>query len=151
MADCYNLVGFQNHLKFSEQLRVFRMIPGLENAEFLRFGQIHRNSYINSPRLIHPTLQSKNNPKLFVAGQIWEPVFPPRSTACGSLCYYISFAGPENFQPANITFGLLPEVSAEMKRSMRDRKARHRWQVQECLRQMDDWIRSAEAGAEAVS
>ena len=177
MADCYNLVGFQNHLKFSEQLRVFRLIPGLENAEFLRFGRIHRNSYINSPKLLHPTLQAKKNPKIFFAGQICgvegyiesiatgllaginasrlaqgqEPVFPPRSTACGSLAHYIAFAGPADFQPANITFGLLPEISSEVKRSIRDRKERHRWQVQESLRQMEYWIRSLEAGCEAVS
>jgi methylenetetrahydrofolate--tRNA-(uracil-5-)-methyltransferase len=171
MADCYNLVGFQNHLKFSEQLRVFRLIPGLENAEFLRFGQIHRNSYINSPRLLHPTLQAKNNPKVFFAGQICgvegyvesiatgllaginasrlarggEPVSPPRHTACGSLAHYIAFAGSADFQPANITFGLLPEISPEMKKKLRDRKERHRWQIEESLREMDDWIKSGSA------
>jgi methylenetetrahydrofolate--tRNA-(uracil-5-)-methyltransferase len=168
MADCYNLVGFQNHLRFPEQQRIFRMIPGLENAEFLRFGQIHRNSYINSPKLLHPTLQAKSNPTLFFAGQICgvegyiesiatgllaginasrlvqglEPVSPPRHTACGSLVHFIAFAESADFQPANITFGLLPEISPEMKKKMRHRKQRHRWQVQESLRQMDDWIKS---------
>jgi len=171
MADCYNLVGFQNHLKYSEQVRVFRLIPGLENAEFLRLGQIHRNSYINSPRLLGPTLQTKMNPKVFFAGQICgvegyiesiatgllaginasrlaqgqEPVSPPRSTACGSLTHYISFAGSADFQPANITFGLLPGISPEMKKSMKDRKERHQWQIQESLRRMDEWIRSVGA------
>lgn len=171
MADCYNLVGFQNHLRFPEQQRVFRMIPGLESAEFLRFGQMHRNSYINSPKLLHPSLQAKSNPKLLFAGQICgvegyiesiatgllaginasrlaqgvEPVSPPRDTACGSLVHYIAFAGSTDFQPANITFGLLPEVSPEMKKTVRDRKERHRLQVEGSLRQMDDWIQSVGA------
>ena len=165
MADCYNLVGFQNHLKFPEQKRVFRLIPGLENAEFLRFGQIHRNSYIHSPRLLHPTLQSRKRPELFFAGQLCgvegyvesiatgllaginasrfaegrEPLAPPRSTACGSLVHFLSTEGKENFQPANISFGLLAEPSADLSR-VRDRKERHRLQVQEALKNMDRWM-----------
>jgi methylenetetrahydrofolate--tRNA-(uracil-5-)-methyltransferase len=164
IADCYNLVGFQNHMKFPEQSRVFRIIPGLENAEFLRFGQIHRNSYIHSPRVLLPTLQTKKNSNLFFAGQICgvegyiesiatgllaginasrlfqslEPLSPPRSTACGSLAQYVAFAGIEDFQPANISYGLM-EASDRMQK-IRDKKERRRIQSQEALRYMDEWI-----------
>jgi methylenetetrahydrofolate--tRNA-(uracil-5-)-methyltransferase len=166
MADCYNLVGFQNHLKFPEQIRVFRLIPGLENAGILRFGQIHRNTYIHSPGLLYPTLQARKSPKLFFAGQICgvegyiesiatgllagvnaarlaqgdEPLPPPRGTACGSLVHYIASAGLESFQPVNISFGLLTETSAEIRSRVRDKKERHRIQVQEALANMDQWI-----------
>ena len=164
MADCYNLVGFQNHLKFPEQKRVFRLIPGLENAEFLRFGQIHRNSYIHSPRLLLPTLQSQKCPTLFFAGQLCgvegyvesiamgllaginayrlakgrDPLSPPRSTSCGSLTHYIS-SETKNFQPANASFGLLTASSLEVNH-IRDRKERNRFHVQEALKSMDTWI-----------
>ncbi len=166
MADSYNLVGFQNHLKFPEQQRVFRLIPGLENAEFLRFGQIHRNTYIASPRLLLPTLQVRRRPDLFFAGQICgvegyvesiatgllaginafrlsvgqPPVVPPYSTACGSLLNYVAHADPDRFQPVNISFGLLPEASAEFNKRVRDRKERHRRRVDEALEAMDRWI-----------
>jgi methylenetetrahydrofolate--tRNA-(uracil-5-)-methyltransferase len=168
MADCYNLVGFQNHLKFPEQNRAFRLIPGLENAEFMRFGQIHRNSYIHSPRLLSPTLQARTKPGLFFAGQICgvegyvesiatgllaginagrlaqdrKPLPPPCSTACGSLVHYVSSPGLEKFQPVNISFGLLNEGSTGLKSHVRDRKERHRIQVQEALGEMDRWIES---------
>jgi len=171
MSDSYNLVGFQNHLRFPEQKRVFRLIPGLENAEFLRFGQIHRNTYIQSPRLLLPTLQTKRNPTLFFAGQLCgvegyvesiatgllaginaarlasgrPPLVPPRATACGSLVHYISGADPEHFQPVNISFGLLPEASPELKRKVRDRKERHRIQVLQSLQSLDRWIESFES------
>jgi len=166
MADCYNLVGFQNHLKFPEQSRVFRLIPGLENAQFLRFGQIHRNSYIHSPRLISATLEAKERPGLFFAGQICgvegyiesiatgllaginasrmagglQPVAPPRSTACGSLVHYIADSGLKNFQPVNITFGLLAEGAPGPKIQSRDKKERHRLQVDFALQEMNHWI-----------
>jgi methylenetetrahydrofolate--tRNA-(uracil-5-)-methyltransferase len=165
MADSYNLVGFQNHLKFPEQKRVFRLIPGLESAEFLRHGQIHRNSYIHSPRLLDATLQTRTRPGLFFAGQICgvegyiesiatgllaginasrlaeglDLVSPPRSTACGSLVHYLAFAEKERFQPANISFGLLSAPSEDLSR-IRDRKERHRIQVEEALKSMDRWI-----------
>jgi methylenetetrahydrofolate--tRNA-(uracil-5-)-methyltransferase len=168
MADSYNIVGFQNHLRFPDQKRVFRLIPGLESAELLRFGQIHRNTYICSPRLLRPTLQTRTRRDLLFAGQICgvegyveciatgllaginacrlaqhqEPVVPPRATACGSLLNYIAFADPADFQPANISFGLLPEVPHELKRS--DRKERHLAQVEEALEMMDRWIDSLE-------
>jgi methylenetetrahydrofolate--tRNA-(uracil-5-)-methyltransferase len=168
MADSYNLVGFQNHLRFPEQQRVFRMIPGLENAEFLRFGQMHRNTFISAPRLLGPTLQAKKNPDMFFAGQICgvegyvesiatgllaginaslrvlgrETLVPPRSTACGSLAHFIAFSDPDHFQPANISFGLLPEASPDLKHRIRDRKERHRIQVEQAFESMVHWSAS---------
>ena len=168
MGDCYNLVGFQNHLKFPEQVRVFRMIPGLRNAVFLRFGQIHRNTYIQSPGLLAPSLQTRTKPGLFFAGQICgvegyvesvatgllaginaarlaqgrTPQFPPRLTACGSLVHYIAHAAPESFQPVNISFGILTDASAGTPRHSSDKKERHRIQIQQALESMDGWIES---------
>ena len=151
-ADSYNLVGFQNHMRFSDQARVFRMIPGLEDAAFLRFGQMHRNTYINSPALLRPTLQLKSGERIFFAGQICgvegyaesiaagliagrnaaalargdHPEIFPRETALGSLGHYITHADANTFQPANITFDLLPPLDEETKRRFRhDKKARH--------------------------
>jgi len=146
-ADSFNLVGFQNHLRFPEQKRVMRLIPGLENAEFLRFGQIHRNTYINSPALLSATLQLRSRPNVFFAGQISgvegyvesiatglaaglfaadlahgrapEPF--PRETALGSLCHYVSHADLKHYQPANIAFDLLPPLATPI----RDREQRH--------------------------
>ncbi len=168
MADCYNLVGFQNHLRFSEQVRVFRMIPGLEKAEFLRFGQIHRNSYLNSPALLQPTLQTRKRPELLFAGQICgvegyvesiatgllaginasrlaqnEPaVVPPRWTACGSLVNYVAFADPGAFQPVNMNFGLLGETFPVSAERIRDRRQRRRLQIENALKHMEQWIES---------
>jgi methylenetetrahydrofolate--tRNA-(uracil-5-)-methyltransferase len=151
-ADSYNLVGFQNHMRFGDQARVFRMIPGLEAAEFLRLGQMHRNTYINSPALLRPTLQLKSDERIFFAGQICgvegyaesiaagliagrnaaavirgeQPDIFPRETALGSLCHYITHAESRNFQPANITFDLLPALDEDSKHRFRhDKKARH--------------------------
>src|ERR1043166_2502524 len=152
-ADSYNLVGFQNHMRFGEQARVLRMIPGLQNAEFLRYGQVHRNTYINGPALLGSTLQLRALPNVFFAGQIsgvegyvesiatglvagrgaaalasGEPVHPfPRQTAVGSLCSYVSSADPDDYQPANITFDLLPKLE----NPPRDRKQR---QTEVCRR-----------------
>ena len=162
-ADSYNLVGFQNHLKFGAQAQVLRLIPGLENARFLRFGQIHRNTYINSPTLLTPTLQMKQHPAVLFAGQICgvegyvesiatgmlagifvstlvernTPVSPPRATALGSLVHYITHADPRKFQPANITFDLLPALD----RKIRDRQQRHRMQCEFALRELEQWLR----------
>jgi methylenetetrahydrofolate--tRNA-(uracil-5-)-methyltransferase len=160
-ADSYNLVGFQNHMKFGDQARVFRLIPGLENAEFLRFGQMHRNTYINSPALLRPTLQLRNDPRILFAGQISgvegypesiaagliagrnaalvargeEPEAFPRETALGSLCHYVTHADPRHFQPANITFDLLPALDEETKKKWKhDKKARH---AEVCRRAQD--------------
>jgi methylenetetrahydrofolate--tRNA-(uracil-5-)-methyltransferase len=164
-ADSYNLVGFQNHLKFGEQARVLRMIPGLENARFLRYGQIHRNTYINGPALLQETLQMKQHPKVFFAGQICgvegyvesiatgliagvhaaasvdEQSFvpPPRASAFGSLTHYVTHADPKDFQPANITFDLLPPLE----KKIRDRKERHRLQCELALREFDWWMERA--------
>jgi methylenetetrahydrofolate--tRNA-(uracil-5-)-methyltransferase len=161
-ADSYNLVGLQNHLKFGDQARVLRLIPGLEKACFLRYGQIHRNSYINSPAQLRDTLQMKGHPRVLFAGQICgvegyvesmatgliaglqaaalasnrELVVPPRATALGSLMYYITHADPENFQPANITFDLLPPLEP----SIRDRQQRHRRQCELALREFARWL-----------
>jgi len=160
-ADSYNLVGFQNHLKFGEQARVLRLIPGLESAKFLRYGQIHRNTYINAPTLLTSTLQMKMHTKVLFAGQICgvegyvesiatgllagvnaaelatggQPVPPPRPTAFGSLINYVTKANPKNFQPANITFDLLPALESKV----RDRKQRHRMQCDLALSEFDAW------------
>jgi methylenetetrahydrofolate--tRNA-(uracil-5-)-methyltransferase len=160
-ADSYNLVGFQNHLKFGEQARVLSLIPGLESARFLRYGQIHRNTYINAPTLLNPTLQMNAHPHVLFAGQICgvegyvesiatglmagmnaamlakggEPAPPPRATALGSLVHYITQAESKNFQPANITFDLLPALET----GVRDRKERHRRQCALALCQFDEW------------
>ena len=168
-ADSYNLVGFQNHLKFGEQARVLRLIPGLENARFLRYGQIHRNTYINAPTLLRETLQMKAHPQVFFAGQICgvegyvesiaagllagthaaalvsgtEIAPAPRASAFGSLTHYVTHADPKNFQPANITFDLLPPLE----KKVRDRKERHRMQCELALRDFDRWIESAVAVA----
>ena len=160
-ADSYNLVGFQNHLKFGEQARVLRLIPGLENARFLRYGQIHRNTYINAPALLTKTLQMKEHPNLLFAGQICGvegyvesiatgllagiqaaalarnsiPVPPPRASAFGSLTHYITHADPKRSQPANITFDLLPPLETKV----RDRQQRHKQQCERALQDFDGW------------
>jgi len=161
-ADSYNLVGFQNHLKFGEQARVLRLIPGLENARFLRYGQIHRNTYINAPTLLRETLQMKVHASVFFAGQICgvegyvesiatgliagmhaadlasgaDMVPAPRASAFGSLTHYVTHADPKHFQPANITFDLLPALA----KKIRDRKERHRLQCELALQEFDGWM-----------
>jgi len=168
-ADSYNLVGFQNHLKFGEQARVLRLIPGLQNARFLRYGQIHRNTYINSPTLLRETLQMKSHPRVLFAGQICgvegyvesiatgliagmhvsalangdEPVPPPRASAFGSLTHYVTHADARNFQPANITFDLLPPLEEKI----RDRKQRHRLQCELALKNFEKWMQNSEINA----
>ena len=162
-ADSYNLVGFQNHLKFGEQARVLRLIPGLENARFMRYGQIHRNTYINSPALLNATLQMRVYPSVLFAGQICGvegyvesiatgmlagmnaaalvvgeiPIGPPRATALGSLVHYITRADPKKFQPANITFDLLPPLE----KKIRDRQQRRKIQCELALQHLGEWIR----------
>ncbi len=164
-ADSYNLVGFQNHLKFGEQARVLRLIPGLENARFLRYGQIHRNTYINGPALLRETLQMKAHPRVLFAGQICgvegyvesiatglmagmhaaalasgdDLIPPPRASAFGSLAHYVTHADAKNFQPANITFDLLPALE----KKIRDRKERHRLQCELALKEFDAWMKTA--------
>lgn len=165
-ADSYNLVGFQNHLKFGEQKRILRLIPGLESAEFLRYGQIHRNTYINAPALLTPTLQLRSDARIFFAGQLCgvegyvestatgmlagryaarlaltgePPRVPPRATALGSLCHYLSHADPQNYQPANIAFDLLPPLCAAAP-GRPDRKQRRARQCQIALSKLEQWL-----------
>ena len=164
-ADSYNLVGFQNHLKFGEQARVLRLIPGLENARFLRYGQIHRNTYICAPALLDETLRLKKEPSILFAGQLSgvegytesiatgllagiyaaalargeEPVPVPRATGLGSLVHYITHADPKDFQPANITFDLLEPLEEELRKKVRDKKERHRMQCERSLAAFDAW------------
>ena len=168
-ADSYNIVGFQNHLKFGEQARVLRLIPGLENARFLRYGQIHRNTYICAPQLLDECLRFRKHPWLFVAGQLSgvegytesiaagmlagiyasmiargeEPAPVPRATALGSLVHYITHADAKDFQPANITFDLLQPLEEEIRRKVRDKKERHRMQCERSLAAFDEWWAAA--------
>jgi methylenetetrahydrofolate--tRNA-(uracil-5-)-methyltransferase len=159
-GDHFSLVGFQTQMKWGEQARVLRLIPGLENAEFVRFGMIHRNTYINGPDVLRDTWQMKTRDDLFFAGQIsgvegyvesiatglmagmhaaalvaGETPRPlPRATALGSLCHYVSAADPKDYQPANITFDLLPQLDeADRQRLRRDKKARHALVCQRAL------------------
>ena len=164
-ANSYNLVGFQNHLKWGEQARVLRLIPGLENARFLRYGQIHRNTYICAPALLDDRLRLRSHPAIAFAGQICgvegytesiaagmlaglyaaaqaqgvkiAPV--PRATALGSLVHYITHAEAKNFQPANITFDLLEPLDEETRRKIRDKKERHRMVCERALAAFDAW------------
>ena len=164
-ADSYNLVGFQNHLKWGEQARVLRLIPGLENARFLRYGQIHRNTYICAPALLDECLRLRSEPRIIFAGQISgvegytesiatgmlagiyaasllrgdQPTPVPRSTALGSLVHYITHADAKNFQPANITFDLLQPLEEEVRRKVRDKKERHRMQCERALESFNAW------------
>lgn len=147
----YNLVGFQTNLKYPEQKRVLRMIPGLENAEFMRFGQMHRNTFIASPRLLRPTLQFVNREDLFFAGQITgvegymgniatgllaglnaarllkglPPLELPVTTMLGALCHYITSADLKDFQPMKANFGILPPIEAIGKLGKRERGQAH--------------------------
>ncbi|MDE1154874.1 MAG: methylenetetrahydrofolate--tRNA-(uracil(54)-C(5))-methyltransferase (FADH(2)-oxidizing) TrmFO [Acidobacteriaceae bacterium] len=165
-ADSYNLVGFQNSLKYGEQARILRMIPGLENAKFLRYGQIHRNTYIHAPSLLTETLQLRSHPNVMIAGQLSgvegytesmasgllagryaaalaqgrQPVAAPRLTANGSLSHYITHAETKRFQPANITFDLLVPLEEELRKKIRDKKERHRIQCERALEAWDGWM-----------
>jgi len=176
-ADSYNLVGFQNHLKFGEQARVLRLIPGLENARFLRFGQIHRNTYINGPTVLNETLQMKQHPNVLFAGQISgvegyvesiatgllagvhaaalahdsEPIPPPRATAFGALVNYICHADAKNFQPANITFDLLEPLDEATRRRIRDKKQRHAMVCERALRELQGWVQATSPSFAAVA
>ncbi len=167
MADAYGLVGFQNHLRYGEQARVLRLIPGLENAEFLQFGQIHRNTFINSPKILNEDLSTRRNPALFFAGQItgvegyvesvatgWlaginavrvlrrQPMLTaPATSAIGALCRYVSNVETKNFQPVNITFGLLEPLPVELRKKHRNKRERHVVQVERALEEWDNWLR----------
>jgi len=166
-ASSYNLVGFQNHLRFTEQKRILRMIPGLENAEFLRYGQIHRNTYLNAPALLAPSLALRAHPDVFVAGQLCgtegyveamatgflagtqaarvargeEPMAPPRESALGSLVHYITRASPRGYQPANIAFDLLPPLPEEERERLRAKKDRRAAQCRRALAALEEWLK----------
>ena len=175
-ADTYNLVGFQNHLKFGDQAAVMRLIPGLEQAKFVRYGQIHRNTYINAPTLLRPMLNMKAHANVFFAGQIsgvegyTESIATgqivglqvaaiahgasldaiPRETALGSLVNYITNASAKNFQPANITFDLLPQLDESVRRKVRDKKERHKMVCDQALAAFDHWWGEARSAFLAV-
>jgi methylenetetrahydrofolate--tRNA-(uracil-5-)-methyltransferase len=175
-ADSYNLVGFQNHLKWGEQARVLRLIPGLENAKFLRYGQIHRNTYICAPVLLDESLRLKSEPRILFAGQISgvegytesiatgmlagiyaaslargeEPTPVPRGTALGSLVHYITHADAKDFQPANITFDLLEPLEEEVRKKVRDKKERHRMVCERALKQFDAWCAGQQVGTSSL-
>jgi methylenetetrahydrofolate--tRNA-(uracil-5-)-methyltransferase len=164
-GDHYSLVGFQTQLKWSEQARVLRMIPGLESAEFVRFGMVHRNTYINGPSVLHETWQSRMRKDLFFAGQISgvegyvesaasgliagrnaaalargdQPRVPPRTTAIGALAYYVSHADSRNYQPTNITFGIMPALEEAPRR--RGRFERKLAVSERALAALEDWMR----------
>ena len=166
MADAYSLVGFQNHLRYGEQARVLRLIPGLERAEFLQFGQIHRNTYISSPRVLNSHLQMRDRENVFFAGQItgvegyvesvamgWlagmnaarlilgsQLVEAPPDTAMGSLARYVSSTQTKNFQPVNITFALLPPLNETDRKRVRKKRDRHHLQVELALKRWDAWL-----------
>lgn len=168
LADAYSLVGFQNHLRFGEQERVLRLIPGLEEAEFLQFGQIHRNTYICAPRFLKPTLQMRERPLIFFAGQItgvegyvesvasgWlaglnaarlaaglELKEAPLRSATGALARYVASADPKTYQPANITFALLESLSDEEKRRVRRKQERRQLQVELALKEWGTWLQT---------
>jgi methylenetetrahydrofolate--tRNA-(uracil-5-)-methyltransferase len=161
-GDHYSLVGFQTQLKWGEQARVLRLIPGLEEVEFVRFGMVHRNTYINGPLVLRDTWQTRVRPDLFFAGQISgvegyvesaasgllagrnaaaivrgeEPRVPPRTTAIGALAYYVSHADPSQYQPTNITFGIIASPESGSRRA-RDRKIAV---AERALRALDNWI-----------
>ncbi len=168
MADAYSLVGFQNHLRYGEQARVLRMVPGLEHAEFLQFGQIHRNTYINGPRVLAATMQMRAHQNIFFAGQItgvegyvesvaigWlagknaarlvrhnELLEAPLRSAIGALARYVSSAETKNYQPVNITFALLEPLSDNERGSVKRKRDRHQLQVELALKEWDEWLRS---------
>ena len=159
----YNIVGFQTHRKWGEQKRVFQMIPGLENAEFVRYGVMHRNSYMDSPNLLKQTFQSKSNPNLFFAGQMTgvegyvesaasglvaginaarlfkgeDEVIFPHTTAIGSLPYYVTHAESKHFQPMNVNFGIIKELEGPR---IRDKKERYEKIAERALKDLQTFI-----------
>lgn len=170
MADAYSLVGFQNHLRYGEQARVLRLIPGMERAEFLQFGQIHRNTYICSPRVLAETMQMREQRNIFFAGQItgvegyvesvamgWlagqnaarlssgrKTICAPRLSAMGALARYVSNVETKNFQPVNITFALLEPLPEPDRRRIRKKRDRHNFQVELALREWDNWLQEVQ-------
>jgi methylenetetrahydrofolate--tRNA-(uracil-5-)-methyltransferase len=160
----YNMVGFQTNLKWGEQRRIFRMIPGLEKAEFMRYGMMHRNTYINAPMLLEPTMQWYNRPDLFFAGQITgvegyvgnaatgllaginaarllqgqSPLTLPQTTMLGALCHYVTHAEPKDFQPMKANFGLMPPLVPKI----RHKQARYQAYTERALRDLDEVMKA---------
>jgi methylenetetrahydrofolate--tRNA-(uracil-5-)-methyltransferase len=173
-GDHYSLVGFQTQLKWGEQARVLRMIPGLEQAEFVRFGMVHRNTYVNGPTVLRDTWQTRTRDDLFFAGQVsgvegyvesaasgliaginaarlalgLAPAAPPRTTAIGALGHYVANADPAHYEPTNITFGIM----APLDDPPRDRARRKALLAERALADLDRWVRGLghEVGVEAV-
>ncbi|MGI9065083.1 MAG: methylenetetrahydrofolate--tRNA-(uracil(54)-C(5))-methyltransferase (FADH(2)-oxidizing) TrmFO [Pyrinomonadaceae bacterium] len=171
MADAYSLVGFQNHLRYGEQARVLRLIPGMQNAEFLQFGQIHRNTYICSPRVLAATMQMRERHNVFFAGQItgvegyvesvamgWLAgvnaarlameqalIQAPPLSAIGALARYVSNAQTKNFQPVNITFALLEPLAEQDRKRIRRKRDRHLLQVELALKEWDTWLQQIQS------
>jgi methylenetetrahydrofolate--tRNA-(uracil-5-)-methyltransferase len=171
-GDHYSLVGFQTQLKWGEQARVLRLIPGLAHAEFVRFGMIHRNTYINGPTVLADTWQTRARPDLFFAGQLsgvegyvesaasgliagrnaarlemgLAPVAPPRTTAIGALGYYVSHADARHYEPSNITFGIM----APLESAPKNRQERQHATSDRALRELGHWV-TANAPVAAVS
>ncbi|HEU4935538.1 MAG TPA: methylenetetrahydrofolate--tRNA-(uracil(54)-C(5))-methyltransferase (FADH(2)-oxidizing) TrmFO [Vicinamibacterales bacterium] len=170
-GDHFSLVGFQTQMKWGEQGRVLKMIPGLEHAEFVRFGMIHRNTYINGPTVLRETWQTRTRDDLFFAGQIsgvegyvesaasgliagrnaaalvhGEPVStPPRTTAIGALAYYVSHAEPRNYQPTNITFGIIAPLQPTAGRKVPRKKAERNVALSErALADLERWMQAAQ-------
>ena len=167
-GDHFSLVGFQTQLKWGEQARVLAMIPGLEHVEFVRFGMVHRNTYINGPTVLRETWQTRARGDLFFAGQISgvegyvesaasgliagrnaaalvlgeEPSAPPRTTAIGALGYYVSHADPQNYQPTNITFGIMPAppVVSGFSRTKPKKVDRKAATSERALAALEDWL-----------
>jgi len=168
-GDHYSLVGFQTQLKWGEQARVLTMIPGLEQAEFVRFGIVHRNTYVNGPTVLHDTWQTKMRPDLFFAGQMSgvegyvesaasgllaginaaavavgdTPRPAPRTTAIGALAYYASHADPRHYQPTNITFGIMPTILEDANGKKVKKGDRKLATSERALRDLDEWMRGA--------
>ena len=174
-GDHFSLVGFQTQLKWGEQARVLKLIPGLEQAEFVRFGMVHRNTYINGPRVLRETWQTRMRPDLLFAGQISgvegyvesaasgliagrtaaalvsgeEPRVPPRTTAIGALAYYVSHADPRGYQPTNITFGIMPPPEPDAGPHGRRLKKEERKTATSirALAALDQWIEQYAVGS----
>ncbi|HJR07902.1 MAG TPA: methylenetetrahydrofolate--tRNA-(uracil(54)-C(5))-methyltransferase (FADH(2)-oxidizing) TrmFO [Pyrinomonadaceae bacterium] len=177
MADAYNLVGFQNHLRYGEQARVIRLIPGLERAEFLQYGQIHRNTYIRAPRVLAATMRMRERPNVYFAGQIsgvegyvesvatgWlaglnaarqlaglELVEAPTLSAVGALARYVSAAETDNYQPVNITFALLEPLPEADHKRVRRKRERHQLQVERALTEWNNWLHNLHANDSATT
>ena len=172
-GDHFSLVGFQTQMKWGEQARVLKLIPGLENAEFVRFGMIHRNTYVNAPTVLRETWQTRMRPDLFFAGQMSgvegyvesaasgliagrnaaalargdEPAAPPRTTAIGALAYYAAHADPKHYVPSNIAFGLIPPLDQRVK----SKKDRNVALSERALKDLAEWLESTSKPFSSIS